>query len=614
VTASVASFLAQAQKKDTELPAALSGTLLLAAIRLSEKKSQAIRPYQLLVDDAGALDLLTGDAPAQDAYAAPELRNGAVLPDDPRVLVFAAGALGYELVTLRSPPAKFDDGTTLKGPLAPVIRKAMSDRQQRYKTLADMARALERIQRRPSREEERVILAAVAASTPLPPAQKLAKIELERAAAPDGTPEAPPAQVEPQPVFTQVWDPLEPQPAGTAAVFDDDAESRQAPDEELRAQLQAERKARQELAATLDSKLQAVPHLATRLAMLEEQVRSSAPAPASPAAAIEREVKQLLDQRRFSEAERALQHPAVQNDAVLQFRLGQVLSATMDPDGSRSPRAEAAFRRAAQLDAAWSEPMARLGALLWRQGKQAEARAQLQAALKLDPACPEALALLSTDRRASPLALVVSAGASAMAAAALVLAFHSGKPAPAIGQSAPAAVAPPAPPPERTTQPVPPLELPLPPAKAAQAPAPAPAKAETAPAQTAARMPAPDRDSGPGRKTRSAPEPKADADLEVERPRPEPRPKKIASSSRSAAEAESAKGDKALRAFDTKAAEAAFSSALKLDPMLPAAHRGMGMVFVLLGRNTEAKAAYSRYLELAPDAPDREQIARLISR
>src|SRR5207253_7854463 len=97
LTASVASFLAQAQKKGAELPASLSSALLLAAIRLSEKKAQAIRPYQLLVDDDGALDLLTGDPPAGDAYAAPELRHGAVLPDDPRVLVYAAGALGYEL-------------------------------------------------------------------------------------------------------------------------------------------------------------------------------------------------------------------------------------------------------------------------------------------------------------------------------------------------------------------------------------------------------------------------------------------------------------------------------------------------------------------------------------
>ena len=73
-------------------------------------------------------------------------------------------------------------------------------------------------------------------------------------------------------------------------------------------------------------------------------------------------------------------------------------------------------------------------------------------------------------------------------------------------------------------------------------------------------------------------------------------------------------GDKALRAFDTKAAQAAFASALKLDPTLPAAHRGMGMLYVLLGKNAEAKVEYARYLDLAPDAPDKDQIARLVSR
>ncbi|HWT85406.1 MAG TPA: tetratricopeptide repeat protein, partial [Myxococcales bacterium] len=83
---------------------------------------------------------------------------------------------------------------------------------------------------------------------------------------------------------------------------------------------------------------------------------------------------------------------------------------------------------------------------------------------------------------------------------------------------------------------------------------------------------------------------------------------------RAAAEEEAAKGDKALRAFDTNAAQAAFASALKLDPTLAAAHRGMGMVYVLLGKNAEAKAEYARYLDLAPDAPDKDQIARLVSR
>lgn len=98
------------------------------------------------------------------------------------------------------------------------------------------------------------------------------------------------------------------------------------------------------------------------------------------------------------------------------------------------------------------------------------------------------------------------------------------------------------------------------------------------------------------------------------RAEPKPRPKKVASGSRSAAEAEAAKGDKALRAFDTKAAEAAFSAALRLDPSLPSAHRGMGMVYVLQGKNADARSAYARYLQLAPDAPDKEQIARLVSR
>jgi Tfp pilus assembly protein PilF len=73
-------------------------------------------------------------------------------------------------------------------------------------------------------------------------------------------------------------------------------------------------------------------------------------------------------------------------------------------------------------------------------------------------------------------------------------------------------------------------------------------------------------------------------------------------------------GDKALRAFNTKEAQAAFESALKLDPGHPPAHRGLGMVYVLLGKNDEAKVEYQKYLDAAPDAPDADQIRRLLAR
>jgi tetratricopeptide (TPR) repeat protein len=618
VTASVASFLTQAQKKGKELPTALSGALLLAAVRLSDAKAQAIRPYQLLVDDDGALDLLTGEPPTGDGYAAPELRNGAVLSDDPRVLVYAAGALGYELITLT--PPRGQAGQEVQGPLAPVIRKAMAERQHRYKSLADMARAIERIQGRPGREEERLILAAVAGSTPLPAAQKLAKIELGRTAIPEGAsaPPVEPAGGEAQPVFTQVWDPLEPQAAPAATPPPPAEPARPAPDvlEPLRVELEAERKARKDLTAALESRMSELAQMGTRLALLEEQVRSP-PAPQqslSAAAALARDAQHLLEQRRFGEAEKLLQNPLAANDPVLMFRLGQALCSMTDPDGALKARAVGAFRRAADLDGSWAEPRARLGALLWRQGRESEARTHLETALKLDPRCSEALAILTPAApRKSRLALPAVAGTAALLSAAVV-AFILLRPLPAgsaRGSLAAPPVAlsalPPAPPPAQPTS------VPDP---APAAPPPVPPVAAVAPSSRPKAAALPELPP-PERKRKREPEPELEPEPRPQRatrPDPKPRPKKVASASRSAAEAESAKGDRALRAFDTKSAESAFSAALQLDPSLPAAHRGMGMVYVLLGKNAEAKAAYARYLQLSPDAPDKEQIARLLSR
>jgi len=614
LTASVASFLARAQKRGTELPDALSGALLLAAIRLSEAKGQAIRPYQLLVDDEGNLDLLTGDPPTGDGYAAPELRNGAVLPDDARVLVYAAGALGYELSTLTTPRAGEEATAAVSGALGKVIRKAMADRQKRFKSLTEMARAIEAIHGRPSKEDERVILAAVASSTPLPAAQKLAKIELEKAVTPEATSNGEPGR---SAVFTEISDEPEAQREPQAAPAAGPITEERHETERLRADLDAERRARADLGSVVQARLQELTQLATRLSVVEEQVRSPAPsASLSPSAAMAREVDELLDQRRFSEAERVLQNPLVQHSAVLQFRLGQTLSVPLDASASALTRAEAAFRRASDLDAGWVQPRARLGLLLLRQGKRKEAHAQLEAALRMDPGCPEALAALGR-RGALGAGFLLSGAVGAAAAAVLLLAVRPASPlaraaaaAPSIAVSAPVPVQSPAPEPvvplprQSAAAPAPRAEpslLPLPPPEPAR-----PARTEPEPARVA----------------RAETEPSRAARTEAEAarsPRPEPktRSRKVAASSspmRAAAEQEAAKGDKALRAFDTKSAQAAFTSALQLDPTLPAAHRGMGMVYVLLGKNAEAKAAYARYLELLPDAPDKEQITRLLSR
>lgn len=59
-------------------------------------------------------------------------------------------------------------------------------------------------------------------------------------------------------------------------------------------------------------------------------------------------------------------------------------------------------------------------------------------------------------------------------------------------------------------------------------------------------------------------------------------------------------------------AEELYFSALKLNNPVPAAHRGLGMLYEKLGRPSEAATEYEKYLELAPSAIDRERIQRRI--
>jgi predicted Zn-dependent protease len=57
-------------------------------------------------------------------------------------------------------------------------------------------------------------------------------------------------------------------------------------------------------------------------------------------------------------------------------------------------------------------------------------------------------------------------------------------------------------------------------------------------------------------------------------------------------------------------AAAAYRRALERVPGLPAAHRGLGFTMLARGARDEARVELTRYLELAPDAPDRRTIER----
>ena len=59
-------------------------------------------------------------------------------------------------------------------------------------------------------------------------------------------------------------------------------------------------------------------------------------------------------------------------------------------------------------------------------------------------------------------------------------------------------------------------------------------------------------------------------------------------------------------------AEELYLRSLGLTAPVPAAHRGLGMLYEKLGRTTEAVAAYEKYVELAPTAFDRERFLRRI--
>ena len=143
--------------------------LFAAVTRLAATQRGTIRSRLVQIDPAGALQLgrfdekRTEDEPG---YLAPELlERGAPAKTEPRVQVYAAGALGYELLTGQLPPdPRKGPGPELAGPFADLVRIALArDRRERFGDLHQLREAVDALQRPAGADSERQAFAALVA-------------------------------------------------------------------------------------------------------------------------------------------------------------------------------------------------------------------------------------------------------------------------------------------------------------------------------------------------------------------------------------------------------------------------------------------------------------------
>ena len=160
-------ILEKSRAAGQRLPYNEAAVLFAGAVRLAAANDSTLRGRLVRIDDAGALHVEAFDeqAPeAEPAYLAPELLS-ADAPDknDPKVQVYAAGVLGYELLTGRlAPPPGHAAGPELTGSLGDVVRRALAvDRRGRIEDLRQLHEAVEEVQPRPPSEGERTILSAL---------------------------------------------------------------------------------------------------------------------------------------------------------------------------------------------------------------------------------------------------------------------------------------------------------------------------------------------------------------------------------------------------------------------------------------------------------------------
>jgi tetratricopeptide (TPR) repeat protein len=140
--------------------------LYAAALRRAVELGVPLSPAKVMLREGGVLEMvLHNTGPEPEEYRAPEAAEGDPRRLDPRALVYAAGAVGYELFTGLPPPRPpHGPGPELTGPLGDVVRVAMShDRRERFNDLQQLFDAVAVIEPHRSPPEERGLLAALLA-------------------------------------------------------------------------------------------------------------------------------------------------------------------------------------------------------------------------------------------------------------------------------------------------------------------------------------------------------------------------------------------------------------------------------------------------------------------
>jgi tetratricopeptide (TPR) repeat protein len=173
-------IIEKARAANQRLPSNEATVLFAAALRLAAAQGATLRARLVQIDDTGGLHLAAFDDKAPETepgYLAPELLQvDAPRKSEPRVQVYAAGALGFELLTGHVPPG---NPAELSGPLGDIVRMALApDRRERFGDLSQLQDALEGVQPRPPAEGERNIFAALRARWTRPPPEKEALARL----------------------------------------------------------------------------------------------------------------------------------------------------------------------------------------------------------------------------------------------------------------------------------------------------------------------------------------------------------------------------------------------------------------------------------------------------